>query len=263
MSSTWLTPFAASFAVAFTMAMLRRLFPVPRGAVERSLEDLRREYQRWELVTVLLLFAIAPLASYVWWKVLLAVSDGTGFSSDGEVFVLRPAPIAWLIPAMLLGLLSCGPSIDGIFRRLLKARYREYVAYQNLRHGFDSEAVERPFYLVFGGLAVVGVLLLADCEMAVTPQGIRWDPLFGVQERLLRYNDVVAIRTAPAFVAPNGDRVERREYVVRFSDSSGWNTTWDHSEASDSETLSLVRAISERSGVAISELPLLGRSELE
>jgi hypothetical protein len=263
MDSAWVGALAASIAVPVAFAILRRFFPLPRGLeTDRSLADLRQEYGRFELLSLPLLLALAPAATYLWWRLFLALATDSGFSHAAGVHALRPPRIAWLLPALLLGILSAGPAIEAILRRLLGERWREYVAYTNLRHGFDSEAIEKPFYFAFGGLAAVGAFLIANWYVLFTPSEIRLNPFFAVRERVFAYTDLVAIRTAPAFVAPNGKTVRRREYVLRFSDASAWNTTWDPSEATEGELRSLVQWVSERSGVSIEEAPLLAREEL-
>jgi hypothetical protein len=249
---------AASIGVPIAFLVLRRLFPVPRGAqVDRSLEDLRKEYGRWELLTLPLYLAIAAVASYLWWKLFLGLAAETGFAYDGAVFALRPVRIAWLLPAMFLGMLSAGPAVNAVLRRLLKDRYHEYLAYQNLRYGFDSEAIAKPFYLGFGGLVAISVLMIASWYAIFTTTEIRLNPFFGIRERSFSYADVASIKTAPAFVAPNGKTVQRREYVLQFSDSTSWSTNHDPSDATEAQVRSLVHAVSERSGVAISEIPVL------
>jgi hypothetical protein len=253
---------AAAICVPITLLALRRLFPVPRGTqVDRSLSDLRKEYRRWELLTLPLYLAIAAIASYLWWKLFLGLATETGFAYDGAVFALRPARIAWLLPAMFLGMLSAGPAVNAVLRRLLKNRYYEYVAYQNLRYGFDSEAIVKPFCLGFGGLVAVGVFVIANWYAIFTTTEIRLNPFFSIRERSFSYADVVSIKTAPAFVAPNGKTVQRREYVLQFSDSTSWNTKDEPSDAAEAQVRSLVHAVSERSGTAISEIPVLHRED--
>jgi len=105
--------------------------------------------------------------------------------------------------------------------------------------------------------------MLSNWYVLFMPTQIRFNPLLGVKEHVFEYRDIVAIRTASALIAPNGNTVQRREFVVRFSDSSSWNTNADPSEATEAQIAALVSAISERSGVLISELPVLGREEFD
>jgi hypothetical protein len=262
MDSTWISATAVSIAVPLVFAALGRLYPAPPAPeLDRSLADLTREYWKWEALCLPIFFAVAPVAGWLWWQIFLGLAGDPGFSAEGGVHALRPSPISWLIPAMFLGMLSAAPVLEGILRWLLKGRYREYVAYQNRRHGFDSEAIEKPFYLGVGGLSAIAACLIGNYYVLFTPNEIRINPLLGLRERVFAYEDVVAIHTAPALVAPNGDTVARREYAVHFSDSTLWNTNWDPSDATDEQVVSVVRAISERSGVPISELPVLGRDE--
>lgn len=263
-SSAWTGAVAALIGVPIVMALLRRLYPVSRDLdVGRSLDDLRREYGKWEFVTAALVFIIVPVTTFLWWRLFLAAASGSGFSADGDVVTLRPTQIAWLLPAMVLGTLSASPLLDASLRGLLGSRYREFVAYQKLRHGFDTEAISIPFYLVFGGLAAIAAALLFDWYAAFTPAGIELNPLFGFGERTLGYADVARIETAPTFIAPIGKTVSRRMYVLRFSDASSWNANEDPSGATEDQLRAIVEAVSARSGVTITELPVITREMMK
>jgi hypothetical protein len=209
-----------------------------------------------------LYFLFAPIGTYLCWQLFLGVASGVGFIETNEGFFLWPSPIAWLLPAMFFGLLLSWPPIDFIYRSMLRDRYPEYVAYQSRRFRVDFQKLLIPFYVCLAGLSALFVLLLANCYVHVTPEHIRINPFFGIAERVYPYSEVSNIRTAPAFVAPNGNRVDRRLFIVAFSDSRTWNTNDDYSDASESEVRSVIRAISERSGKPISEVSLFTREDL-
>jgi hypothetical protein len=243
-------------------SFLGRLFPLRRAPDARSLDDLRAEYGRWDAISALVTtVAAAPLA-YAWWRLFLAVAPGVGFASDGDVFSLRPTGVFWAPPAMLLGILCAAPILDQVLKRSLGPRYREYEEYVSLRNGFDSKRLAAPVFVVFGALAVVGALAIFDWHVRFAASEIRLDPLLGVGERTISYADVKAITTAPAFVAPIGRTVERRTYVLRFSDGSTWNTGQDPSGATCDDLRAVMETIAQRSGVPITEVPVLTRRDL-
>lgn len=260
MDSGWIAATAGAIGASVAMSLMRRFYPAPPPPkLRRSLAELQEEYGKWELLSIPLFFAIAPAAAYLWWRLLLALTGPGGFFHEGELFSLRPRPIVWAIPSGLLGLISSIAPINAILRHLLRERYAEFVAYGNLRHGFDGDAIEKPMYLGFGGLAAIAVFMLGNWYIVFGLEQIRFNPFLGVSEHVFTYQDVEAIETAPAFVAPNGRVVRRREYVVEFSDGTAWNTNADPSDASKADVAALIEAISERSGVPITELPLLRR----
>ena len=258
MSYSWIGAVVTSIAIPIAFAVLRRIYPVSGGApVGRSLDDLQREYGRWELLSLPLLFTIVPAASYLWWSLFLALAPSSGFSHIGGSFAVRPAAVIWACPGLLLGILTASAPMNAVYRALLGDRYREFISYQNLRSRFDAERFMTPLYLGGGALAAIAVFLLANWYILFTPTEIRYNPLFGFRERVFDYRDVVAIETAPAYITRNGRTVYRREYAVRFSDSTSWYTNWDPSEASDVQLLSLMLSISEHASVPLTELRVL------
>ena len=108
----------ASIALPIVFAMLRRWFPVPPTTLAaRPLDELRKEYGKWSALEVLLLFVIAPPASFLWWKLFVSLASGIGFSQDGVAFSLRPTHLAWSIPAGFLGILTSAPIIEMTLRQ--------------------------------------------------------------------------------------------------------------------------------------------------
>ena len=45
--------------------------------------------------------------------------------------------------------------------------------------------------------------MLSNWYVLFMPTQIRFNPLLGVKEHVFEYRDIVAIRTAPALIAPN------------------------------------------------------------
>jgi hypothetical protein len=126
-------------------------------------------------------------------------------------------------------------------------------------HNFDSERVTRLMIPAVAAAAAYAVWAMADWRLVVAPTEIRFDPLLAAAERSYAYDDVVAIETAPAVRAPNGSSVARRGFAVRFADQTAWTTNFDMAEARETELAEIVRVVSERSGLPITEVEVIER----
>lgn len=243
--------------------ILGLVFPVRRAPGGRSLADLRQEYLGWDFVAMALVAILTAPVAYGWWKLFLAVAPSVGLSFDGEVFMLRPGRLIWLLVAVLLGLMCVLPIAGAIIDHALgERRAREYNEYASLLLGCDAEAVTPWLCGAMTGLALLTVFAVSDWYAVFTPNDIRIDTFFGVSERRFGYADVTEIKTAPAFLPllrlmP----VKRRLYVLRFADGSSWNTDQDPAGAGAAELRAIIDTVSARSGVPITEVDVLPRAD--
>jgi hypothetical protein len=149
-----------------------------------------------------------------------------------------------------------------VARMLLGERYPEYLAYTQLKSGMDVQKVARIVGTVVSLAAAAFVFLGLDWCVRVDRDGLTLNRFLSVGEEQHAWTNVREIRTAPALVAPNGNRVARREYVLRFADGRSWSTNQDLADASPAEKRRLVTLVAERSGVRIDEVALLRNEEL-
>jgi hypothetical protein len=126
----------------------------------------------------------------------------------------------------------------------------------------DVQRVARIVGTVVSLAAAVFVFLGLDWCVRVDRDGLTLNRFLSVGAERHAWTNVREIRTAPALVAPNGSRVARREYVLRFADGRSWSTNQDLAHASPAEKRRLVSILAERSGVPISEVGLLRDEEL-
>ena len=243
--------------------ILGLVFPVRRAPGGRSLADLRQEYAGWDFVAIALATILTAPVAYGWWKLFLAVAPSVGFAFDGEVFLLRPGRLVWLLAAVLLGLMCVLPLVGAIIEHALgERRSREYNEYASLLLGCDAEAVTPWGCGAMTGLALLTVLAVADWYAVFTPNDIRIDTFFGVSERTYGYADVTEIKTAPAFLPLlRFTPVKRRLYVLRFADGFSWNTNHDPAGAGAAELRAIIDTVSARSGVPITEVDVLPRAD--
>lgn len=120
--------------VPMMMRILRRLFPLPAAYAEagKSLEELSPEYCKWKWFFLLLLFLFSAPLALVWWWILDQAGILIASHFSDAVFQLRMSRIAWIVPAMPLGMLTSALPLTLFSHWCLKERYSEYIRYECL-----------------------------------------------------------------------------------------------------------------------------------
>lgn len=256
---------AAAVAVPIVMAGLARLLPArpPKAEVAAlTLDELRARYRSWELGLGLGgLAAAVPIGLAAW----LALRGLSAWHARllGPADVLWVAePYYWSVPAILLGIAWTLPVTDLVARRLLGARYGEYQAYAEAKTGIDQARLAR--WLLGGTTALCAafVLLGLDWSVRADAGGLALDRYLSVGVERHAWAEVRSVRTAPALIAPNGNRVRRREWVVRFADGRTWSTSNLLASPPEAEKRRLIELVVARSGAPVEEVEVLGNGEL-
>ncbi|HSM92951.1 MAG TPA: hypothetical protein VLT47_08670 [Anaeromyxobacteraceae bacterium] len=254
---------AAAVAVPIVMKGLSRLFP-PKDVPEtvRSLEELEARYRRWELgLGFGPLLAAVPLGFALWAALRALAAAHARLLPDAEVR-WETGAYYWAIPAIFLALVLAGNLSTFAARLLLRDRYPEYLAYQQFKHGMDLLRVGRWLTTGVALACAVFVFMGLDWSVRLEQDALVVNGYLSVGDERHPLAGIRAIRTAPVLVAPNGNLVSRREWVVRFADDRTWTTNNSLAEASEAEKRRLVTLLAERSGVRIEEARVLRREEL-
>lgn len=254
-------------AVALTVPLALRglawLFPAPPAPdVGATLEELRPRYQGLETALGFgALAACAPVGYGLWHALRGLAALRAALLPPAEV-VWVATPYYWAVPAIFLAIGLAIPIGTALERLVLRGRLAEYLAYQRLKWGMDASRVSRLLLAVVGTLCAGLVFLGLDWSVRLERDVLVLNRYLSVGDERFAIADVAEIRTAPALVAPNGNRVYRREWVVRFAGGRSWTTNNLLSETPPEEKARLIAALAERSGVAVEEVEVLGREEL-
>lgn len=255
----------AAVTVPIVMAGLARLMPArpPRPEVAvLTMQELRARYRSWELGLGLGGLASAVPIGLAAWLALRGLSAWHARLLGPADVLWVAEPYYWSIPAILLGIAGTLPISDLVARRLLGARYGEYQAYVEAKTGIDQARLAR--WLVSGTTALCAafVLLGLDWSVRADAGGLALDRYFSLGVERHAWAEVQAIRSAPALIAPNGNRVGRREWVIRFADGRRWSTSNLLASPPEAEKRRLVELVLARSGAPVEEVEVLANEEL-
>ena len=106
------------------------------------------------------------------------------------------------------------------------------------------------------------LVMLSNWYTLFTSDEVIVKRLFAVSKDKLKYSDVSHIVTAPSLTAPNGNVVNRREYVIRFASGTSWTTNLAPTDLTLDQKLHIAQFVSRRSGVPITEVKRFTRDEV-
>jgi hypothetical protein len=254
-----------AIAIPVVFWWLARKYPAPQRLEEGpSLEELRLKYRKWDWIIVLAYVAL-------WFPVSAAIYGPLHFVArwqaqamqehvDTIVFFMDGAAL-W-VPAFFMALLLSSVILTPALKAVLKARYAEYERYTALRYGFDQNRVMKGLVIFICAGFVVAVFAFFDAYVVASPGELRVNPLLGL-ERRYAYSEISEVLTAPALIAPNGNVVHRREFLLKFKDGTIYSTiNMPEYEIGNRSPFDLIQAINQRSGVSTKEKAVFERGEL-
>jgi hypothetical protein len=165
------------------------------------------------------------------------------------------------VPGLFLGTSTAELVIDHNFRRYLGDDYGAQARHEaKLGRRGARTTDNRVMWTAIAG-ALLLAFVMAKHHACFTETTVEIRPFLALHDSRYRYSDIVAIHTAPAFVAPGHNLVQRREYSFHFADGSRWTTDDGLSGATQAEETVLAAFVSARSGRPVESLPVLDRSE--
>lgn len=239
-----------------SFALFRRYFPtLPDDPSESPLSDEeRRVYRVWEMMGVLPVFVIIPLLTFAWYRTLNGAVGLFHQEVPRTRFVVQPNPLWWFGPALLLGIISAVIPVFGLYRVLLRERFRRFQRFCNEHVGFAADRVLKLLAtIIIAGSAVFFVVAVRSFAR-FTEAGVEFGRPLSFRGSFYKYTRVQAIEHRATFRAPIGNSVQRPHYVILFDDGASWSSE-DFLGATHDEAYRIAQLVSVRSGRAIAERP--------
>lgn len=254
-----------AIAVPIVFWWLARKYPAPQlSAKGPSLEELWPKYRKWEWIILIAYFALwLPVSAAIYGPLhLVAGWRAESMQDTPDTFVFFVDGAALWLPAFFMALLLCGVILTPALKVVLKERYAEYERYAALRFGFDQNRVMKGFGITISLAFVIAVIALFDTYVVASPSELRVNGLLGF-ERRYSYSEISEVVTAPALIAPNGNTVHRRVYLLKFSDGYSYSTdNMPEDELRNRTRRVFIQTVLKRSGLSPNEKAVFERGEL-
>jgi hypothetical protein len=205
--------------------IVRWLCPAPGTFADEPITDEERIlYTRWETHSALPLVVLVALLTSAWYLGLTWAASLFRPEAPGTRFLIQPSASYWLIPAIFLGMITSPILLYGLYRGLLRDRYRRFERCCVERDGFDVRRL-----LVC--LAVVIFTGSAVCFLAGVTSFSRFNDTGNEIQRPLsfrssfyEYTRVRTIERRATIRAPIGNEVPSPRHVILFDDGTLWSS---------------------------------------
>lgn len=210
----------AGIAVPILMGLIGKVKSLqPVKKTEKNLDQLAKEYSKWEMFSLVPFLIFTPLIGFLIWYFLDLASKIIISNLAESVYIFPPTTAVWALPAIFMSIFLAAIPMHYLYLGLLgKQRYSEYTEYGNLKHSMDSWKVLRymayvcmPVCIAFAGLAL-------DSYLRVTGDAFISNDLLSLGERAHNFNEIESIELTKSFKAPNGNIVRRSYYAIEFKD---------------------------------------------
>lgn len=255
----------AAILIPISVWLMVRNYPAPQLDSEGPvLEELWPKYRKWEWIIIIAYIALwFPISDAIYWFLhVIATWRAEGIQDNPDTFVFFVNGTLQ-IPSLFMALPLSALILTLALKLLLKVRYAaEYARYVALRFGFVQNRQMKELTIVISSAFVLAVLALFDVYFVASATELRVNPVLGLERRYV-YADISEIVTAPALIAPNGNTVNRRVYLLRFKDGTSYTTDNipEHEVGNRSRTL-LIDSILHRSGISPRKKAVFERGEL-
>ncbi len=170
-------------------------------------------------------------------------------------FLVQTSWVSWCLPALFLGMGTCWIPLDGLYRVLLRDRYRRYERYCIERYGFDG----RRLLVCLAVIAIAGsaVFFLAGATSCTrfSDAGIEIQRPFSFRSVFYVYAQVRSIEHRATVRAPIGNTAARPHHVIVFDDGALWNSRADLRDPAPELDGRIAKFVSQRSERPIIEQP--------
>ncbi len=203
-----------------------KILPVQKAKylTDKPVEELRKKYFKSELLQLGLFVLMAIGLIFVLYYAFDAlINIRLSFVSD-VVIIVKPYAEMVMVMAFFTGLLLASLIMLMLTKRLLKADWAEYLAYQNVKYKFDYIKLTGYTVRVFILITFLLIIGFLDWYSAFGQNEIKINRLLSLGPKTYSYSSITQIKDIEKLKAPNGNIIEDPHFIIEFKDGKKWNS---------------------------------------
>ena len=220
-----MTGFVVAIVLILLILLFRKISPLSSAVAKthKPLVVLRAEYRHIDLTHLGFLFLTAPVLTFIYYK-LFVVAYNFRLSLYDDIQIIVGFQSAFMVIAIFAAIVTSTILSMYYLKRKLKYDWEEYVAYNNLKYGFNYYKIGHIIMNGIAAITIISLIAIFDWFVIFRNKEIVVNTLFGFGTKTYNYTDVSEIRDVQKSKAPNGNIVEDEHYVIVFSDGEKWNS---------------------------------------
>lgn len=220
-----MTGFITAIVLAIVFALLRKFAPPQEDQFKtnRSINELRAKYKTLDVIQIIAFIPMIAILAYVYFQLLVAAQK-LYFSFYDQIEILVPNIESFVVAAGFAAMITSIILLVYLVKVKLKDDWAEYIAYKDMRYGFNTQKLGRLTLQIASILSIILLALNFDYYSIFRTNDIIINEFTSLGNKTYVYSDIKEIRDVLKSKAPNGNIVEEEHYVIAFKDGLKWNS---------------------------------------
>lgn len=186
---------------------------------EVKLAKNAKKYNRYELLSIIPLFAYLVLLPYLFY--LLASNLFPNLNGDTQAIFFYPVDVMiWPVVGLFFGFGTIMGPMNQLYKMILKEEYDLYLEYGKRKHGYDAMRIWQPFSYLLIFLGGVAMFLALNTYFKVTENKLIINHFFATESVETHFYEIERIVLYRKVEAPNGNIRNNEHYVIYKKDGS-------------------------------------------
>lgn len=200
-------------------------YKLPQNIDPFTLQRISKKCDKLELLTIFLIFPLAISIGLGVYYLGLYITNN--MPSERYIYI-QQAPVAfWGILGVVLGIGLIRAPLTLIFRAILKDEYDLYIAYTNLKHGWDGLKVWRviEYILCTAGIILFILGLNWYVRIDTSNREVEFNNIFSLETFSCALTDISEIKHSPKIVLSK-DEIIKEVFTINVDTTYTWNSKY-------------------------------------
>lgn len=199
-------------------------FEIGRDDNSKSTDELRHEFQRKDILLLLLFFFLIPTFTVGLTIFFGYLSNWSLTNDDGIVHLIKPNTGTWILIGMLSALGCTIFAIFKIVKWVFKSKELDYWNYYNRKYGYRASRLLK--YLGIFVIIISSILVCLNLNFYIKfkENKIEINQVDSFKSIEYGFEEIAKIIHYQKTIAPNGNIVDKPHYAIVFNDGFKWKT---------------------------------------
>lgn len=206
--------------------LFRKYFPIikSKNQTAKTFSELRQEFQRKDILFLLCFFLLIPVITYIFSLFFDWISDFYFSPVKDDGFLFFSGGKMWFIPSLFAGLSISAFITLQLQKTVFKNRFNDYLAYSNIKYGLDFDSSIKILMKVLIIFVAIFFILGINNFAHFGNDKITISYFLDYGRNNYEYKEINSVKLVDKLIAPNGDVVSDKHFIIDFSNSNYWSS---------------------------------------
>ena len=211
------------FGIIMPLAKSRYSINNTQNQTGKTLDQLKKEYKRYQLFSVILTLMLIPTLSYFTYHLFVLIESSIPLAVNNDSIIVTPARSIFIIIIIFTTIINIDVVSFFLLKLLLKDRFLEFEYYYNSTYGFNTRRFMRSFKLYFvAPLFLILFFLGSNWYVEFSNDQIAINKFLSLSEIQYSIKDVSEIYKVAKRKALNGNIKGNEHYAIKFYNEDVW-----------------------------------------